>query len=285
MSILKQPTKYEAQVSILKGRGCIINDEEFCKEQLSSINYYRISAYFLPFKKDDGSYEPGTSFEKIYRIYEFDRKLRNIIYSAIEVIEVSFRTRISYLHANKYGPLGYLEPKNFSNRHNSSKFESNINREIDNNKKVLFVKHHIQKYNSEFPIWVIIELFTFGMISYFYNDLKTSDQKEIAKQYNANYKDIKSWLRCLTDIRNICAHYGRLYYRIFSASPSGFKLSEIDKRRLWPILLILKNLYPNYEKWNNEFIPMILELFKDYESDISLYHIAFPKDWDIELRI
>ena len=48
----------------------------------------------------------------------------------------------------------------------------------------------------------------------------TADQKEFAQKHYATIpQNLKSWLRCATDLRNICAHYGRLYYRIFSAIP------------------------------------------------------------------
>jgi len=122
------------------------------------------------------------------------------------------------------------------------------------------------------------------MISYFYSDLHTLDQKEIAKQYNINYRDLRSWLRCLTDLRNICAHYGRLYYRVFSASPANLDISESKKRRLWGIMLVLKFVYPSTNKWNNEFLPLLSKLFNDYNHDIDLYHIAFPKDWLAQLK-
>ena len=32
------------------------------------------------------------------------------------------------------------------------KFQQNIEREIENNKNVLFVKHHIDNYDGQFPI-------------------------------------------------------------------------------------------------------------------------------------
>lgn len=77
-------------------------------------------------------------------------------------------------------------------------------------------------YDNQFPLWVISELFTFSTLSYFYNDLTTADKKEFAGNH---YKDMISWMRCCTDLRNICAHYGRLYFRIFTAMLSGFKIS------------------------------------------------------------
>lgn len=282
MSEVKQFFTYSEQIEKLRSRGCIIKNEEDCASKLRNIGYYRLSAYFLPFRKEDGDYVDGLSFDRVYRIYEFDRKLRTHIFSALEVIEVSLRARLANFHAGKYGPLGYLDSSTFNEKHNAEKFAKGINREIENNKKVLFVKHHLENYDGCFPLWVITELFTFGTISYFYNDLTTADKKEFAGQ---NYKAMISWLRCCTDLRNICAHYGRLYYRVFSAMPSGFGISDSQKRRLWGALLATRALYPSDDKWNNEFVPNVEALFNEYKNDIDLYHLAFPKDWMCQLLI
>ncbi|MCZ9890109.1 hypothetical protein [Brachyspira hyodysenteriae] len=48
---IKRPYKYEEQLQKLKDRGCIINDDKKCISILESVNYYRFSAYFLPFKQ------------------------------------------------------------------------------------------------------------------------------------------------------------------------------------------------------------------------------------------
>ncbi|MCM1334669.1 MAG: Abi family protein [Bacteroides sp.] len=281
MSQVKRPTTYDEQVKKLTDHGCIIRNEEKCKEALKSVGYYRLSAYFLPFRRSDGSYFPGTDFEKIYQIYEFDRKLRNLIFSAIEVVEVDLRSSLSYYHAHKYGPLGYLNPDHFNQKHNAVKFEEMIKKEIESNKKVLFVKHHIDRYDGQFPLWVACELFTFGMLSYFYNDLHTTDKKALM---GVRYKNVASWLRCCTDLRNICAHYGRLYYRVFSAVPAGLQLKDAEGRRLWGAVLALKELYPSANQWNHEFVLSLESLFAQYEHSISLSHMAFPEDWAERLR-
>jgi abortive infection bacteriophage resistance protein len=97
---LKPPTTFDQQIEILKSRGIVINDSSFARAILERLNYYRFSAYCLPFKKADECYEYGTTFEKVYKIYEFDRKLRNLIYYSIGPIEISFRTKIAYYHAH-----------------------------------------------------------------------------------------------------------------------------------------------------------------------------------------
>ena len=282
---IKIPTTYDEQIERLKMRGCNIADEEFCKEKLAAIGYYRLTAYFLPFKASEETYIHGTDFCKVYRVYEFDRKLRAILFSAIEEVEIFLRSKLAYFHAHKYGATGYLESHNFSERHNDEKFKTTISREIESNQQVLFVKHHIENYDGVFPIWVITELFTFGMLSYFYNDLTTQDQKQIAAElYNTTHKNVSSWLRCCTDLRNICAHYGRLYYRIFPAIPAGIQMPEAAKRRLWGAMMALRAVYPHIAKWNSEVMPALEALFDEYADDISLYHLAFPITWRIELK-
>ena len=172
------------------------------------------------------------------------------------------------------------DPKNYNDKHDHLKFDAHIKSVIADNSKVLFVKHHQAQYGGHFPIWVIMELFTFGMISYFYADLTSSDRKELAKEmYGTTSNTIISWLRCCTDLRNICAHYGRLYYRVFPAIPAGIEMPESSKLRLWGALLVVKELYPDMEKWNAYVLPSIKKLFKQYKNDIDLDCTAFPKNW------
>ena len=282
---LKKPTTYNEQIDRLKAHGVSVHDEDFCRRKLAEINYYRFGAYFLPFREGKEQCVEGTTFEQVYHIYEFDRKLRRIMFSALEEVEIFLRAKLAYFHAHKYGPEGYLDPANFSEKHDPQKFGDNLKREIKSNSKALFVKHHNEQYEGHFPIWVIVEIFTFGMLSRFFDDLKTPDKKRIAKElYNTTPQNVSSWLHCLTDLRNICAHYGRLYFRIFTACPKSFSISTAQKCRLWGAVLALKALYPDAEKWNSEFMPAMEALFEDYKDDIQLYHIAFPKNWSEQLQ-
>jgi len=286
MTQLKAPTTYLKQIEILRSRGCHVTDEQFCIKILSQINYYRLSAYFLPFRKSDENYLPDTDFKKIYQIYEFDRYLRSYLFAAIEEVEVYLRARFAYYHAHKYSEIGYLNAANYNNKHDHDKFQTLIKAEIEKNKKTLFVQHHLKNYEGKFPIWVITELFTFGMLSYFYSDLRTPDQKQLAREmYGTIPQNLISWLRCCTDLRNICAHYGRLYYRIFSAIPANLPELEItSKRRLYGVVLALRALYPDVDKWNNGIYILLRDLIQSNSDVINLEHIGFPIDWESKLK-
>ena len=282
---LKKPTTYQEQLEILQNRNVVIDDPKMCEVVLERVGYYRLTAYMLPFKQIDGSYSCGTRLDTIYRIYEFDRKLRGVLISALEEVEVFLRSKFSYYHAHKYGPEGYMDPANYSQDHKSEKFQEALEREIASNRQSAFVKHHNEHYDGHFPIWVITELFTFGMLSRFYSDMQTSDKKKLAKEiYGTIPKNVTSWLRCCTDLRNICAHYGRLYYRIFPAVPANVTVDAKQISKLWGAVLALRELYPHQDKWNGEILTRLSALFEEYQADISLVHIGFPDDWENQIH-
>jgi len=284
--MLKKPATYRDQIEALRRHGCAIEDEAFCEDVLSKISYYRLSAYFLPFRTPSGTYKAGTSFAKVYALYEFDRKLRHLVFSATGELEIFLRSQLSYYHAHKYGSDGYLNPTNFNSRHNHERFVVRINEVIDGNSKAAFVSHHLTKYDGRFPLWALTELFTFGMLSYFYADMHTADQKRIAHDIlGVTVPEAKSWLYCCTYLRNLCAHYGRLYFRVFGAAPApiaGVKSS--DKRSLFAAIMALRALYPDRDKWNGEFLVPLTALFDEYSDVIELKHIGFPQDWEGIIR-
>ena len=121
---LKEPKTFDEQIDKLIEHGCAFMDRAQAVKTLKQANYYRLSAYFLPFKeRDNSTYKAGTNFEKIYDIYEFDQRIAILLYGLIEEIEVFIKTQIAYQHSMKYGAVGYLDPNNFI----SSKAEKHQN--------------------------------------------------------------------------------------------------------------------------------------------------------------
>jgi abortive infection bacteriophage resistance protein len=201
--------------------------------------------------------------------------------SVVEEVEIFTRTKIAEYHAHTYGPLGYETSANYKQSHDHNRFINLINSEIKKNKSVLFVKHHISNYNSKLPIWAIIELFSFGMLSRFYSSLTITDRKLLAKNiFGYNDTVIHSWLYCCTNFRNICAHYGRLYYRILGATPITPKGYPVTlNNELFSSIIILKLMFRDKEKWDNTFISALNSLICKYSDLINLQHIGFPIDW------
>jgi len=284
---LKKPTTFAQQARLLRDKQITIDEEEACIAFLSQVNYYRLSGYYLPFiRKDEEKCFTEISFERIENIYAFDTELRSLVLKTLEKIEIYIRTQLSYYHAHKYGPEGYMDEINFNKRHNHQVFLKHVASCINENKNSLVIKHHKKRYDGHFPIWVIVDYFSMGMLSYFYRGMKNPDKSALAqKLYGVNYQVLESWLRCVTDLRNRCAHYSRIYYWIFPAlpkMPTGEKY--IPTRRLFAQLYMLKLLYPEPNKWDEEFVRPLEKLMKKYGSYISKKHLDFPYRWKVMLK-
>lgn len=282
---IKEPKTYEEQLGLLKSRGLIVKDEKQALHILKRTNYYRLSAYMLTYKDTRNEFVSGTYFEEIYRLYEFDRKLRNILLAMLEKIEIAFRTHIAYFTAHKYGPLGYKDAANFKNEHYYNEMLAQMDKEVARSSE-LFIKHHVQMYGGNIPVWAIVEVISFGLISKMFRNLRDEDQKVIAVTYYDIKKDyIESWLRSLATIRNVCAHYGRIYNRNIKMNPMLFnkeKKRGIKNNSVFAILFIIGKLLKDDDEWQH-YITTIKGLIEQYEV-VDLQVLGFPDDWETILR-
>ena len=272
-------------MEILKSRNIVVNDEQFCVNALSDLNYYRLTAYMLPFKdSNQNTYSPIT-FEKIYHIYEFDRELRSLLLNVLEEIEIFVRTKLAYYHAHHFGPIAYLDSANYNQRHCHDTFIKIFNKQVYQNRENDFVKHHRDSKDGKFPIWVAVELFSFGMLSKFYADLPPRHKKKIAKEhFDTGLEQLESWLLCMSFLRNRCAHYMRLYYYLFNKRPKNTNSQAFELGySLFDYIHVIKHCYNDAYKWNGGFLASLDSLIKKYSQWIDLTHIGFPADWKTEL--
>lgn len=84
MKFNKPPLSIDQQLRRLCQRGMQVADHRTAKERLRHINYYRLRAYWLPDeipgeKPGEHRFRPGTQFETILDLYNFDRKLRLMV--------------------------------------------------------------------------------------------------------------------------------------------------------------------------------------------------------------
>ena len=283
--MLKPPRTIEEQITLLDERGILIDDYGQLKDILINNNYYRLMGYAFQFKTDENGYAKGTKISRILNIYNFDRSLRQLISPLIEIIEVSFRTKIAYFMCHKYGSEFYLEESIFLSNLWYSDFISTVDKCIKQSKNELFIKHHLKKYNGRFPFWVLIEILSFTSISKFFKNINTADKNEFSRSYyKYDSKILENWVQHFSIIRNICAHYGRLYNK--NLFPK-LKLLEEDNftrsMKIFDSIFILKKIVSSSSTWSN-FIEKLESLLITYRDDIDLELIGFPKDYLSKLK-
>ncbi len=136
------------------------------------------------------------------------------------------------------------------------------------------------------PIYALVEVFSFGTLSKFYKNMHNKDKKVIAKTFGVGYTYVESWLESISYVRNICAHYGRLYNAKLSKTPMLYKEYSqvgIGNNRLFAVLLCLKHLLKQDNHWN-KFVDNIEELFKEYNC-VRINTMGFPENWKEILHI
>jgi len=246
----KPHLSFKEQVEHLKSCGLNIHNEAYAIKKLLTINYYRLSAYYLTFKPyNSNKFYPNTEFRTIIRLYDFDRHLRHILFGAIEVIEVYLRTQIAYWHTKEYGAFGYLEKDNF---HCNDKEFNQVIDIIENECKrsdEKFIEHFKKKYNTtDLPLWTAVEILSLGTLSKFFKIMKKKDKDNVCQIFDVHSTQVfQSWIHSLTIVRNISAHHSRLWNKQLRIS---FKVP--NKNRLFqPIAKITKKIKGELREFNN----------------------------------
>ena len=227
----KPPLTYEKQVELLLSRGLIVTDRKRAERHLANISYYRLSAYMLPYKKkEDGiiidAFKEGTTWDDIYDLYVFDRKLRLLVFDAIERLEVAIRTQIIYQLSHKYGSHWqdnahiFNPPREVTLRDGRTitidvyrEIQSHIKEQLHSNRAEVFIQHYHNKYGTPEnpPSWMSVEIMYFNHLSKICTGLKNrADINGIASYFALPPKTFCSWLHTMNYVRNICAHHSRL---------------------------------------------------------------------------
>lgn len=272
----------DEQVENLKSIGLIVDDEEYAKKILNDISYFRlVKAYSLNLKPKNGCYDKQTTFKEIVVLYLFNANFRQIIFPEIEKVEINVRCRVANFFAEQYGVLGYLQAENFADENYHAQFLKDINEEIGRNSKAPFVRNFRENYEGgNLPIYALVEVFSFGTLSKFYKNMLNKDKKAIAKSFGVGYTYFESWLESISYVRNICAHYGRIYNAKLSKTPILYKEYTqvgIRNNRIYGVLLCLKHLLKNDVHWNL-FVDKIELLFDKYQY-VKISTMGFPENW------
>lgn len=294
----------DEQIEILKSKGLVINDLDKAKDILFRENYFFISGYrhmFMRGNKEKGFIE-GTTFEELYAVFVFDRKIRNIMFKYILIIENNIKSIISYQLSKKYGfkDKDYLNPKNFTQDalrvRQVYDVLNKMKRQIRvNGKQHTATLHYISNYGY-IPMWILVKVLSFGLISELYGILKTEDQVTVSEFYDLNTETLGIYLALLSNFRNLCAHEDILYdHRTQRRIPNTKYHHELEipkdeeeykygKNDLFALIIIFKQMLRD-----EEFVDLINEL--SYEIDVLdgkvdtvplntiLNKIGFPDNW------
>ncbi len=278
MKYQKSWKNIDEQVKLLTSKkGLCCDDVAALEHALLEIGYYRLSAYWFPYKVLDESgrsyFREGTTFEMVLHTYEFDRRLRLLMFDVIGKIEVSLRSRVAYLASQEFGAFGY-----------SDKVLPRLKKEFSAAKKnEQYMKHFVAKYGDEHelpPYWMMTECVTMGTIELLYSSASSQVRIAIASDFGVKVPVMKNWLSVLRAARNACCHHSRVWNRTWGVKPvipKAWKNFCGSNDKTYAVLSILVHMLGRIcscEQWVHE----LDELLSEFD-DVPKESIGFPKAW------
>lgn len=282
------------QIEHLRRNGMVVADVAYAEHWLSTVSYYRLSGYWLPFEHPKGvsgpRFKPGTNFNLVTDLYSFDRKLRRHIGRAVEHVEVALRGSWAYELAQAVGAHGYLDAALYSRRaefhDNLAKLSAETGRSVET-----YIFHYRETYDDPAlpAVWMAAEMMSFGQLSRWYSLLADRAlRNRIALRLGLPEAVLVPVIKHLVTVRNVCAHHGRLWNRRFRASPALPKkprdlAATIDQtagsspgylyNTLVLLLHLLRTIAPA-STWRNDTL-----LLLDAHDWVDLAVMGFPADW------
>lgn len=308
----KLPLTYKEQVDLLVSRKLKISDPQRVLRQLANISYYRLSAYMLPYKRKENGvildeFVEGTTWDMVYDLYVFDRKLRLLVFNAIERLEVAIRTQIIYQLSYKYGSHWqdrrdiFYPPKSRTLKDGRTitvdvygDLQNHIKAQLTNNKAEVFIKHYQSTYSfpPNPPSWMCVEIMYFNHLSHICSGLKKrKDVNGLAKYFCLPPDCFCSWLHTMNHVRNICAHHARLWNRDLDIVPKTLKFSKqriwinnaetTQRKKLYYFLCMLDYMLQTVNP-TSSFKRRLKALLEEYKHVVSLPAMGFPQSWEQE---
>jgi len=218
----------------------------------------------------------------LVELYLFNANFRHVLFEQIEKIEVNLRCRLANYFSTKYGVLGYSDASNFDDPSFHEMFLQDIKDEIKRNSRAPFIRNFVNYYeNGTVPFYALVEILSFGELSKLFKNMHNVDKKAIASTYNVGYTYFESWIESISYVRNICAHYGRLYNAKLTKTPKlyqQYREKGISNIRIFGVLCCLKHLLPPDEHWIG-FVEALNSLFIKYPH-VKKETMSFPENWE-----
>lgn len=279
-----------SQIELLKRRGLDIQDEQHAAYHLSRIGYYRLSAYWHPFRQlPEDLFHHGVKFEEVMAFYHFDGRLRRMVAEGLEHLEIGVRAALCD-ELGALGPWAHRDERSYDGRwKRSGKLKDWLQRQDEyfDRSKEAFSAHFRARYDGRPPIWVAACAWDWGVLSHCVSGLSHRNRDAICARlhHRLEGRQLISWLRTLNEVRNACAHHSRLWNRVQKSDPaklSAFSELNIEGRdkRLYSALVVLailvRSLHPNSD-WHIRLARFVSSA--NLPRQVGEWSAGFPRGW------
>lgn len=213
---------------------------------LTRVSYHHLKPY-LDFALENPT-QSGPSVKRAHDVYLFDRRFQSLIFKYIGTVELHLRARYAHLMQYCHGNMALYDDRLFLDKpkyeNTMSIFEGDIERRSKRDRRL---KGILEKDDGRLPISLAVEHMTFGTLSRLFDNTSARDVTDgVAKSFSSRKSELSSWIRSISDVRNICAHFDSYITRKqIPSTPRkvrGLEHDLIDSRNPFYIVVLLAKL-------------------------------------------
>lgn len=298
------------QITLLKERKLIIEDEQSAMSYLLSNNYYNIiNGYSKYFPRDGETYTNGTTFAEVSQLHFFDKELKQAFFSSILYAEAHIKAIFAHRFAEAFPdtPYAYLNIACYdgSKTLEAASSISNLSNIIDRQSKYRdsSISHYL-RHHDHVPIWVLVNYLDFGNIRYILKLSLPSIQNKVSFDLHGFIEQhlpdaerlppeiMNSFLAKINEVRNISAHNNRMIgfncksdIKYWAALHNQYDIKENSTRRdIYSVFLVLQCFLSRneYAVLHNKILKLMKKLDKQLKSqsaNVIGQKLGFPDNW------
>ena len=301
------------QVQLLISRGMTVSDQNYAKQSLGVIGYYRLSSYWYHLEEVSEQdhagrahkFRHGANFNDVMALYVFDQKLRILMMEAIERLEIAIRAKWAHYLSETAGAHAHCESECFENQEEHMQSLASllvdVTRAKQNSSEIC---HYLETYNHPMlpPIWTVVGCMSLGELLRWIRNTKDVTVKPLLAKDILGTQNIKLFdgiMRQLTTVRNMCAHHGRLWdqrfitrmpyikdhmqtpmveYRKHVSDPKQ-NVQEIADNKMYNTVLVVAHLMLRLSpasSWPSRLATLVSESLTADQAKI----MGFPSNWE-----
>ncbi len=265
---------FEQQVQYLqKNHGLTVNNPNQAARILQDVPYYDLINGYKEYTMTDDVFHTEMSFELLYAFYLFDRDFQNILFKQSVLVENSFKNKMAYVLAKKFGVHQdeYLKSSNFypdkngvwykgkngvyeaisqifSDPETKKKTDSSTGEIIEYTpkKKCPLPTGYYKTKHNHIPPWILLRNVTFSTVINLFSLMKPPEKREMISfffpdssdiPYNQQVAYVLSGINLIRKFRNAIAHD----LKFVSFHPSNYdKLNFSVTKKIFPPALTEK---------------------------------------------
>jgi len=253
-----------------------IDDQNTCESALEHFWLFRLLPYIKLYSNDS---IPGT-FSEILDLYDYDRRLRKIIWELVEHIEIDIKTKLVEETTDINWNAEHLDWTYINNPQQMEKIIDEI---------ILSRKEKIKSQTNPDPtrlttdFWKVIRVCSFWDMWQILKELNMLKLRTIVQHYNIRIQPFLSRISALRKVRNVWWHHeiclrNPWYLRISSPSLTNWS------RDLFPHIEILLMMNKSIDQVKMiELRDKLIELLREWDQTFSLDILKIiwtPENWE-----